>query len=87
MQKARFWERFAQQPLIARKVKVLNPLPDGLEGKLTTSKWAKRTKSSQDTAYPDILDLVARGALRKDPAGGRSTSYSLAISNSRRSEP
>ena len=44
-------------------------------------------ESSQDTAYPDILDLVARGALRKDPAGGRSTSYSLAISNSRRSEP
>ncbi len=53
---------------------------------LTTSKWAKLTKSSQDTAYRDILDLVARGALRKDPAGGRSTSYSLAISK-RRSEP
>ena len=81
LQKAHFWERFAQQPLNARQVKVLNQLLDGFEGKLTTSKWAKLTKSSQDTAYRDILDLVERGALRKDPAGGRSTSYSLAISN------
>lgn len=30
-----------------------------------------------DAAYRDILDLVSRGALQKDPAGGRSTSYSL----------
>jgi Fic family protein len=52
---------------------------DGFEGKLTTSKWAKLAKCSQDTAYRDILDLVERGALRKDPGGGRSTSYSLAI--------
>ena len=77
--KARFWERFAQQSLNARQVKVLNSLLDGFEGKLTTSKWAKLTKSSQDTAYRDILDLVERGALRKDSGGGRSTSYSLVI--------
>ena len=31
----------------------------------------------QDTAYRDLLDLVARDALRKDRGGGRSTSYSL----------
>jgi Fic family protein len=77
LQKARFWERHAQQSLNARQVKVLNNLLDGFEGKLTTSKYAKVTKCSQDTAYRDILDLVARGALRKGPAGGRSTSYSL----------
>jgi Fic family protein len=77
LEKARFWERFAQQSLNARQVKVLNKLLDGFERKLTTSKWAKLTKSSQDTAYRDILDLVERGALRKDPGGGRSTSYSL----------
>ena len=75
--KACFWERFAQQSLNARQVKVLNRLLDGFEGKLTTSKYAKLTKGSQDTAYRDILDLVERGALRKDPGGGRSTSYSL----------
>ena len=50
---------------------------DGFEGKLTSSKWAKLTKSSQDTAYRDILDLMQRGALRKDAGGGRSTSYSI----------
>jgi Fic family protein len=75
--KARFWERFAQQSLNARQVKMLNTLLDHFEGKLTTSKWAKLTKSSQDTAHRDILDLVERGALRQDPGGGRSTSYSL----------
>jgi Fic family protein len=77
LEKARFWERFAQQPLNVRQVNVLNRVLDGFEGKLTTSKWAKLTKCSQDTAYRDILDLVERGALRKDPGGGRSTSYSL----------
>jgi Fic family protein len=75
--KARFWERFAKEPLNERQIKVLNRLLDGFEGKLTSSKWAKLTKSSQDTAYRDILDLVERGALQKDPGGGRSTSYSL----------
>jgi Fic family protein len=77
--KARFWKRFAQQSLNARQVTVLNRLLDGFEGKLTTSKWARLTKSSQDTAYRDILALVDCGALRKDPSGGRSTSYSLVI--------
>jgi len=77
--KARFWERFAQQSLNARQVRVLNRLLEDFEGKLTTSKWAKLTKASQDTAYRDILDLVERGALRKDTGGGRSTTYSLVI--------
>lgn len=78
MNKARFWEQFAREPLNQRQIKVLNRILDGFEGKLTTSKWAKLAKCSQDTAYRDILDLINRGALRKDPGGGRSTSYSLA---------
>lgn len=36
---------------------------DGFEGKLTTSKWAKLAKCSQDTAYRDILGLIELGAL------------------------
>jgi Fic family protein len=75
--KARFWERFAKQPLNERQITVLNHLLDGFEGKLTSSKWAKLAKTSQDTAHRDITDLMERGALRKDEAGGRSTSYSL----------
>jgi Fic family protein len=57
---------------------VLNRLLDGFEGKLTTSKYSKLTKCSQDTAYRDILPLVERGILVRSPAGGRSTSYALA---------
>lgn len=75
--KAQLWERFAKEPVNKRQIKVLNRLLDGFEGKLTTSKWAKLAKCSQDTAYRDILDLVERGAMQKDPGGGRSTSYSL----------
>ena len=56
---------------------MLNRLLDGFEGKLTSSKWARFAKCSQDTAHRDILDLIERGALQKDPGGGRSTSYSL----------
>lgn len=77
--KARFWEHFAKEPLNERQIKILNRLLDGFEGKLTTSKWAKITKCSQDTAYRDILDLIDRGALQKDAGGGRSTSYSLVV--------
>jgi len=77
LNKARFWERFAKEPLNERQIKVLNRLMDGFDGKLTSSKWAKIAKCSQDTAYRDIMDLVERGALRKDAGGGRSTSYSL----------
>jgi Fic family protein len=75
--KAQFWGRFAKEPWNERQVKMLNKLLDGFEGKLTTSKWAKIAKCSQDSAYRDILDLVDRGVLQKDPGGGRSTSYSL----------
>lgn len=78
MAKARFWERFATEPLNERQITILNKLLDGIKGKLTTSKWAKMAKCSQDTAYRDILDLVRRDALQKDAGGGRSTSYSLA---------
>ena len=77
LRKARFWESYARTPFNNRQRLVLNKLLDGIEGKLTSSKWAKMAKCSQDTALRDILDLVAHGILAKDPAGGRSTGYSL----------
>ena len=79
LQKARFWQRFAGDTLNARQIKVLNRLLDGFEGKLTTSKWARMTGSSQDTALRDIKDLIQRGALEREEGGGRSTSYALVI--------
>jgi Fic family protein len=77
LQKAQVWERLAAEPLNERQRVIINRLLDGFEGNLTTSKWAKLTKCSQDTAYRDILDLVERNILTKNPGGGRSTSYSL----------
>ena len=79
MIKARFWERFAGTPMNQRQIKVLNRLLDGFEGKLTTSKWGKLAKCSQDTAHRDILALIEMGALEKAEGGGRSTSYGLLI--------
>ena len=76
--KARFWESLRGVPLNERQALVLNRLLDGFEGKLTTSKYAKLTKSSPDTALRDILPLVERGILVRGPEGGRSTSYALA---------
>ncbi len=75
--KARFWQHWATMPLNERQVKLLNKLLDGFEGKLTSSKWAVIAKCSPDTALRDINDLVTRGVLRKNEAGGRSTSYEL----------
>jgi len=77
LRKARFWETHAGAAINERQRLVLNKLLNGFEGKLTSSKWAKRAKCSQDTAYRDIQDLIQKGILVKDAAGGRSTSYSL----------
>jgi Fic family protein len=76
--KARFWESLGQSPLNERQRQVLNRLLDRFEGKLTTTKWAKLTKSSQDTATRDIQDLIERRILVRSAEGGRSTSYALA---------
>ncbi len=75
--KARFWEQIRGISLNERQTLILNRLLEGFEGKLTTSKYAKLARCSQDTALRDILALVEQGILVRSPAGGRSTSYSL----------
>ena len=77
--KARLWDAIKGQPISERQRLVINRLLDGFEGKLTSSKWAKLAKCSQDTASRDIDDLVKRGILVRSEAGGRSTSYTLAM--------
>ena len=78
LRKAQFWERHGGDNLNDRQRIVINRLLNGFEGKLTSSKWAKLAKCSQDTALRDIEGLVRLGILVKDAPGGRSTSYSLA---------
>ena len=58
-------------------MKLVNRLLDGFEGKLTSTEWPAIAYCSPDTALGAINDLLARGALRKSDAGGRSTSYEL----------
>lgn len=77
LNKARFWEVHGKQALNERQRVMINRLLDGFAGKLTSSKWAVLTKSSQDTALRDIDGLLALGILARDAGGGRSTSYSL----------
>lgn len=78
LNKARFWQAAAGVTINHRQRIILNRLLDGFEGKLTTSKYAKIAKCSQDTALRDILSLVDAGLLARNPEGGRSTSYALA---------
>ena len=77
LRKARFWETLAGAPINERQRLMLNRVLDGFEGKLTTSKWAAIAKCSSDTALRDILALVERGVLVRNPGAGRSSSYSL----------
>ncbi len=75
--KADFWNRHSKTILNERQKKLLNKLLDGLDGKLTSSKWAKIAKCSKDTAIRDINDLIGKNILKKEQAGGRSTNYEL----------
>jgi len=77
LRKARFWERLAGTPINERQRLVLNRMLGEFEGKLTSTKWAKIGKCSHDTALRDIQYLIEKDVLVKNPAGGRSTSYSL----------
>src|ERR1700677_2874673 len=79
LRKARFCKEHTYQKFNDRQRAIIERLFEGFEGKLTSSKWAQLTKSSQDTALRDLDDLVTKGALAKDAGGGRSTSYSLII--------
>ncbi|MCC8146059.1 MAG: Fic family protein [Bacteroidales bacterium] len=81
LNKARFWEFHQETPLNERQRLMLNKLLDGFEGKLTSSKWAKITKTSPDTALRDIQDLISKDILQKEQQGGRSTNYELKCSS------
>ena len=77
LRKAEFWKIHEATPLNERQRLVLNKLFDGFDGKLKSSKWAKIAKCSPDTALRDIKDLLEKGILQQEQAGGRSTNYEL----------
>lgn len=76
LRKAEFWKNHPAESFNERQRNIVNRLLDGFDGKLTSSKWAKLGRTSQDTANREIKELIARGILKQE-GGGRSTSYSL----------
>ncbi|WP_317897200.1 Fic family protein [Aurantibacillus circumpalustris] len=77
LNKTKFWDKHLQTTINERQRILINKLFEGFTGKLNSSKWAKITKCSADTALRDITDLIAKGILEKEAAGGRSTGYRL----------
>jgi Fic family protein len=75
----KFWEKNRETPLNSRQQYMVSALLDDFYGKLTSTKWAKMTKSSTDTALRDIQDLMEKGILEKETGGGRSTAYKLVL--------
>lgn len=75
--KGDFWQKHIDTVINVRQKKMLNKLIDGFDGKLTSSKWAKIAKCSKDSAVRDINDLIEKGILQREAAGGRSTNYEL----------
>jgi Fic family protein len=78
LRQAQFWESAVLIHINDRQRRVLNELLSEVEGRVTSSIWAKLADCSQDTAHRDILYLVEQGILKKEAKGGRSTSYLLA---------
>ncbi len=77
LQKAEFWQLHEKTAINERQRTILNMLFDGFDGKLQSSKWAKITKVSTDTALRDIKDLIEKGILQETSEGGRNTNYEL----------
>ena len=77
LNKANFWKLHATTIVNQRQQTMINKLLDGFDGKLTTSKWARINKCSQDTALRDIQDLINKDILQKEHSGGRSTNYEI----------
>ncbi len=77
LNKAEFWKIHESTDINERQRLILNKLLYDFEGKLKTSKWAKITKCSTDTALRDIKDLIEKGILKQEIGGGRNTNYEL----------
>jgi Fic family protein len=77
LDKAAFWDAYRDVAINERQRKIINRLWDGLDGNLTTSKWAKMCSCSQDTALRDINDLIAKNILCDAGLKGRNKSYIL----------
>jgi len=80
--KTNFWDRFREEALNAREIKVLNKMLDvgveAYEGGMTTKKYRAITKASEATSKRDIAHLVEIGCLKQAPkTKGRNVFYNI----------
>ncbi len=79
--KDNLWGRINHKPVNERQQLIINRMLEDFKGHMNTSKYAKLTKSSNDTALRDIKDLLTRHIFIQNEGGGRSTSYRLPMLN------
>lgn len=77
IERTRFWQANKDIELNDRQRKALSRMLMGWEGRMTNRKYAKLTNCSDSTATRDLVDLVHKGILRSNGAGGRSAGYEL----------
>jgi Fic family protein len=77
LNKASLWKRINRRPVNDRQRLVINRMLNNFEGVLSTSKYAKLAKCSNDSALRDIRELLERGIVIQNAGGGRSTNYRL----------
>lgn len=77
LKRAKTLDLMRQSALNSRQRLVLGLLLEDGKGKISSGSYAKAAGCSTDSALRDIQELMERGLLRKNKAGGRSTSYSL----------
>ena len=78
LDKARYWDKFKETALLPEQRKALNKLLDGVfpQG-LSAKKYSAFTGVSKPTATRHLADLVRKGCVEKQLAGGRSTTYQI----------
>jgi len=76
--KTKLWEIINENPVNERQKTIINKmLLDDFKGYMSTKKYTKLAKCSDDTALRDINILKKRKILIQNPGGGRSTSYRI----------
>lgn len=78
LHKSKLWDHLNQKSVNARQRLIVNRMFEDFKGHMNTSKYAKITKCSTDTAFRDIKQLLNIGAFIQNPGSGRNTSYRLA---------
>ncbi len=84
VQKTKFWDKYRNQPLNERQIKVLNKILDigseNFEGGLNTKKYINLTKVSKATAVRDITQLLEFGCIEQiEGMSGRNVKYRVVV--------